>query len=176
MYKINKLLQAPTKLFHTQDLALLWGIDNRNTLYTQIKRYVQKGILHPIHKGFYATVSPSQINPTLLGIGYLHDYAYLSGESILFSHGIIFQQSPYITLISSVSQKFTIAGNQYLVRRLKPEFLLNPLGLVYKNNYFEATLERAVADLLYFLPQKHFDNPLINWLKVKTIQKGYYQK
>ena len=61
MYKINKLLQAPTKLFHTQDLALLWGISNRNTLYTQIKRYVQKSILHPIHKGFYATVNPDRI-------------------------------------------------------------------------------------------------------------------
>jgi len=57
MYKINKLLAAKQEVFHTNDLALLWDIRNRNTLYTTIKRYVAKGTLIPIHKGLYARVT-----------------------------------------------------------------------------------------------------------------------
>ena len=40
MYKIDVLLKQDQKVFHTQDLALLWGIINKNTLYTTIKRYL----------------------------------------------------------------------------------------------------------------------------------------
>ena len=175
MYKINKLLQAPTTLFHTQDLALLWNITNRNTLYTQIKRYVQKGVLYPLHKGFYAKVDPQTIDPILLGMGYLHEYAYLSTESVLIKHGLIFQHSPYLTYVSNKSAKFTIGSIHYLVRQLKDSYLYNPEGIIAKNGYYEATLERAIADLFYFLPQKQFDSPLINWRKVKKIQKAVYQ-
>jgi hypothetical protein len=176
MYKINELLREQNKLFHTQDLALLWGISNRNTLYTQIKRYVQKKILHPIHKGFYASVAPKKIDPILLGLGYLHEYAYLSTESMLVRHGVIFQHSEFITLLSSRSKKFTIGTNQFLVRQLQPQFLHNSLGVVNKRGYCEATLERAVADLLYFSPRYAFDNPKINWQEVKKIQRGVYQQ
>jgi len=175
MYKINKLLQQENKLFHTQDLALLWEITNRNTLYTQIKRYVKAGVLHRIHKGFYATVPIDKIDPIYLGIRYVHDYAYLSGEYVLAKHGIIFQYSDYITLISSVSTKFTIDNNQYWVRRLKPEFLYKTIGLVKQQSYYEATVERALADLTHYLPKKQFDNHLVNWQKVRKMQKemGY---
>ena len=34
--KLNILLKHPQNLFHTKDLALLWGIKNTNTLYTTI--------------------------------------------------------------------------------------------------------------------------------------------
>lgn len=37
MYRIDKLLKANQKLFHTKDIYLLWGITNKNTLYTTIK-------------------------------------------------------------------------------------------------------------------------------------------
>ena len=60
--KIRKLLQDPRKLYHAQDLAVLWGIDNSNTLYTTIKRYMNRGILNKIHKGFYSTVSIGELN------------------------------------------------------------------------------------------------------------------
>jgi len=176
MYRIKQLSQEANKLFHTQDLALLWEINNSNTLYTQIKRYVSQGILYRIHKGYYASISLSNIDPVLLGIGYLHDYAYLSGESVLKEAGIVFQQSPYITLISSVSRKFTIGSNQYLVRRLKPELLYNPTGLFKKGSYLQATPERAVADLLYYSKKRYFDNPLINWKAVEKIQKEMNNK
>lgn len=176
MYKIDKLLKLDEKLFHTQDLAIIWEIENKNTLYTTIKRYLQKGILIPIHKGFYATVPLEKINPVRLGIGYLHTFAYLSCESVLIKSGVIFQKENYITFVSSVSKKFTIGNFSFLVRKMKEEFLYNDAGIIKKEGIWEASLERAVADILYFNPYYHFDNPKkINWRKVKEIKKviGY---
>jgi len=50
------------------------------------------------------------------------------------------------------------------------------VGIIAKNGVNYATLERAVADMLYFSGNYHFDVPnLIDWAKVKEIQKqiGY---
>lgn len=176
MYRIDILLKQEQKLFHTQDLALLWDIKRLNTLYTAIKRYVQKGVLIRIHKGFYSVVPLEKINPVELGISYLHKYTYLSTESILREKGIIFQEGGYITLISSVSKKFAVSKYNYLVRSMKKEFLYQTAGLIENEGIRIATIERAVADLLYFNPYYHFDNPqVIDWQKVKKIQKevGY---
>lgn len=172
MYRIDALIKQERKLFHTRDLALIWAIENNNTLYTLIKRYLKKGVLIPIHKGFYSTVPLEKIDPIVLGISFLHRFAYLSCESILGQEGVIFQQSPYITLVSSVSEKFAVGKHQFWVRKMKDEFLHHPAGLKQENDYQKATLERAVADLLYFNPLYHFDNlKAIDWKKVKLMQR-----
>ena len=176
MYRIDSLLKLKEKLFHTGDLALLWGITNKNTLYTTIKRYVQKGILIPIHKGFYSTVPIDQINPFKLAIGYLHRFTYVSCETVLIREGIIFQKENYLTLVSSVSKKFIIADHSYFVRQLKDNYLYYDRGIDNVNGVMTANVERAVADLLYFNPKYYFDNKKkINWKKVKEMQKdvGY---
>jgi len=184
MYRINKhnqgkpniLLKQDRKLFHTADLALLWGITKKNTLYTTIKRYVDKNILIPIHKGFYSTIELNKINPVILGVSFLHQYAYLSTESILVESSIIIQNIPYLTLIAGVSKRFQIGDQSYYVRQLKEQFLYQTTGIIQENGYRKATPERAVADLLYFNPYYHFDGVnLINWEKVHYLQKevGY---
>lgn len=180
MYKLGShnldkksiLLKQKRKLFHSNDLSLLWGVTNKNTLYTTIKRYKQKGVLIPIHKGFYSVVPLSELDPIALGISFLHNYAYLSTETILSREGIIAQAIFPITLLSNISKKFELAGNDYLVRKMKDEFLYNDLGISKKGEYKEASIERAVADLLYFNPKYYFGNQkLIDWGKVKNIQK-----
>lgn len=176
MYKIDILLKQNRALFHTNDLALLWNIPNRNTLYTTVKRYVKKGVLHRIHKGFYATRPLGNIDPVQLGVSYLHTYAYLSTESVLNKEGIIFQKIGYLTLLSTVSKKFTVGNHSFLVRKLKDDFLYKSAGIDEKNGVKIAHTERAAADLLYFNPRYHFDHPnKINWKRVREIQKevGY---
>ena len=173
--KLNLLLKDPRDLFHTQDLSLLWNTENKNTLYMTIKRYVQKDILIRIQKGFYSKVSLDQVGPIKLGIGFLHSFCYLSLESILSRQGIISQSIPYITLVSDKSKKFEINNNLYISRQMKDEFLFNEEGIVDKDGIKQATIERAVADMIYFSPHFHFDAPsLIDWKKVKQIQKTVY--
>lgn len=174
--KPDLLIKSPQNLFHTQDLALLWGIDNKNTLYTTIKRYVKKGTLIRIQKGFYSKVPLNQLNPVRLGISFLHCYSYLSTESILAEEGVISQSIPHITLISSKSKRFEVAGNSYISRQMKDEFLFNEAGIKRKSDIKRAGLERAVADIQYYNEEYHFDaSDLINWGKVEKIKEtvGY---
>ena len=169
---LGGVLKYPQNLFHSQDLAFLWSIENRNTLYTTIKRYIKKGILIRIQKGFYSKVPLEQLNPLKLGLGFLHSFAYLSTESILTQAGIISQSIPYITFVSNQSKRFKIKDNFYISRQMKDEFLFNETGIIEKDGVRQAILERAVADLLYYNSNYHFDAPsLIDWKKVENIQK-----
>ncbi|MCX6791221.1 MAG: type IV toxin-antitoxin system AbiEi family antitoxin domain-containing protein [Candidatus Gribaldobacteria bacterium] len=174
--KLNLLLKSPENLFHTQDLFLLWGGGQKNTLYTTIKRYVQRGVLIRIKKGFYAKWNLSQLNPVALGMGFLHSFSYLSTETILAQNGVISQPILHITLISDKSKKFKIKEASFICRQLSDQFLFNKTGIIEKDGINCATMERAVADMLYFSSNYHFDAPnLINWEKVKEMQKqiGY---
>ena len=170
--RVAKLLKNKRELYHAQDLSVLWGVKNRNSLNTIISRYVKNGYLNRIHKGFYSTKPVKEIDPVKLGLKSLRRWAYLSTESVLVNKGIIFQDIKYITLVSNVSRKFSIAGYDYRVRQMKWEHLYNETGIKNKR----ASLERAVADMLYYNDNYYFDgSSRIDWDKVDEIKKkiGY---
>lgn len=176
MYRINQLIKIDRKIFHSNDLALLWNITNRNTLYTTIKRYVQKGVLIPVYKGLYSTVPLPQLDPLALGKAIIHRYAYLSTELVLVSAGVISQVTYAFTFVSDLTKKISVGSWSFLFRRLKDEFLYNPTGIENQNGIFIATVERAVADMLYFNPNYNFDlRDSIDFDKVQSIRKevGY---
>ncbi|MBD3279570.1 MAG: hypothetical protein GF390_02555 [Candidatus Pacebacteria bacterium] len=179
MDKYKSLISQSQQLFHASDLALLWGIDNQDTLNMTLKRFVDRGILHRIHKGFYSTVKIDSIDPKDLGFSYLNVYSYISLETVLVKKGVIFQEIPHITFVSSKSTTFTIGNMSYKSRQLKDEFLYNTWGVKQIDGHFEANLERAVADILYYDPQYHFDNQdIIDFDKVELVQKevGYVEE
>lgn len=169
-------MKLDRKLYHSNDLAILWGISNKNTLYTTIKRYVKKGILVSIFKGLYATVQIPQLDPLELGRAIIHNTTYLTTETVLAKHGIIAQTTYMYTFVGGVSKKVTVKGITFLFRKLKETYLNNPAGIETKDGVYVASVERAIADMLYFNPKYHFDLlGDINWVKVKEIQKevGY---
>ncbi len=174
--KLKMLLQDGRSFYHTQDLAVLWDISNPNTLHTTINRYVKRGLLNSIYRGFYCKIPLKEANPFELGLAALRGYGYISTESVLLENGIIFQDIKYITLVSGTSKRFKIAGHNFLVRKIKNEYLYNGEGIVFSGNIRKASLERAVADMLYFNPSYYFDaSKSINQERVKEIQKivGY---
>jgi len=176
MYRISELTQLDRKLFHTNDLALLWKITNRQNLYMTITRYIDRGILFPIHKGLYATVPPSALDPLELGKAVIHRYTYLSTETVLFQAGVISQPVYEYTFVAGRSARITVEPWTFRYRQLKDEYLYNPAGIVDQNGNFVATVERAAADLLYFNPRYHLDIPEnIDFEKVESLQKeiGY---
>ena len=172
MRKIDVLLKQDKKMFHTADLGLLWDVSNNNTLLTTIRRYVKKKVLYRVCKGFYTTRPIREVDRFELGFGYIHKYAYLSTESVLVEAGVINQSVGKITFVSSVSKKFGLVGWEYVVRKMKDEYLYNDLGIEKKGMVNRASVERAVADLLYFNPKAFIDNRnLVDWDKVYEIQK-----
>ncbi len=170
--KIGILAQQPQKLFHTSDLKVLWNITNQNTLYKTINRLIKKKVLIPIQKGFYSIVPLDQLNPIQIGFRAINGFNYLSTESILAKNGIINQSPSKFTFISHKSLNFIINNNHFLVRQLKTTSLNNPIGISQNDQgVFIANTERAVADMLYFQPNYHFDaDILIDWKTVKNYQ------
>ena len=165
-------------VFHARDLANLWHIQNLNTLYTTLRRYAKQKLLFRIYKGFYALKPVGELNPFLLGVKALHEYAYVSCETILVQEGILQQRIESITLVSSQTKRFSIGDYSYLSRKLADQFLYNPFGVGEEDGIRKATLERAAADLLYFNPRAYLDagnSHSIDWRRVKQIQQqiGY---
>ena len=151
MYRISDLIKQDRKLYHSQDLAILWGISNKNTLYTTIKRYVQRGVLISIYKGLYSTVPLSQLNPLDLGKAIIHRYTYLSTESVLSHAGIIFQMTYDYTFISNLPKKVTVDSMSFLFRKLKDEYLYHPAGIEDQ----KGASPREVKIAISFLDQSH---------------------
>lgn len=176
MYRLDELIKLNRKLYHSNDLAILWGLANKNTLYTAIKRYVAKGVLIPVYKGLYATIPLAQLDPLELGVAVIHKFAYLSTESVLAQAGTISQTTYGLTFVSSVSRSLTVGNVTFRYRKLKDEYLNNPAGLTHQNGIFVAIPERAAADMLYFNPRYHFDVPdSLDWDRLNAIRKevGY---
>ena len=173
MYRISELIRLDRKIYHSNDLAILWGIANKNTLYTTIKRYVQKGVLIPIYKGLYSTVPLPQLNPLELGKAIIHRYTFLTTESVLAQASVIAQTTYRYTFASDLPKKATVGSMSFLFRKLKDDYLHNPIGITNQNGIFIASTERAVADMLYFNPRYHLDViEAIDWEKVKMIQRA----
>jgi len=159
-------------VFHTSDLANLWGIQNKNTLHKTISRYVQKGLMYRVYRGMFSITNPRDLNPRYLGIKAIHSLAYISCETVLYDEGIINQSPSEIMIVSSLSKHFTIAGNLFRSRRLRDEFLFNSVGITMKDGVRTASLPRAVADMLYFNRRKYFDaenSGLLKWNEVAEI-------
>lgn len=173
-YKADLLAQNK-KIFKTDDLALIWKIKNRNTLLTTIKRYLNKQVLFSLRKGLYSLVPPNELDPYLLGTAYVKGFCYVSLQSVLAQHGLINQQPTAITLIGPRSQDFSIAEQRYLCHKMKSEYLHNLTGIELQQEYPQATLIRAIADMLYYNRNFYFDRDIkIYSDQLKLIQQQVF--
>ncbi len=174
--KIKQIANSGEVIFRDTDLAVVWGITNKNTLYTTIKRYVQQGLLDRVRQGIYSMRSSDTLNPDVVGAKILHEYCYLSTETVLERAGILKQKIRNITFISASSKKFSIGAHSFSSRQMKNNFLYNSSGIYFKDGINYACVERAVADLLYFNPKYYFDASVnIDWKRVEEIKRiiGY---
>jgi len=175
-WRFATLARLDEKIVHAKDLATIWGIKDPHTLNVTLSRYVKRGLLIRLQKGMYSLKPAAKLDARLIGIKALHGRAYVSTETVLADAGVIMQSINTITLISSVSKNFTVAGHNYKSRQLKDEALYQDLGLVERDGILVASTERAIADMLYFNPKYYFDNPkIVDWGKVHALQKqlGY---
>ncbi len=171
MDKLILLLQSKQTLFHTHDLALLWGIENRGTLRMTISRYVKKGVLKSVFKGLYSTVSINELDKFQLGMSLIHKFCYVSLGSVFEMHGVINQKVHSVNFISLVSKKIEFDDKLFIYRQMDIQFLLNFEGVTFENGIYKASLERAVADSDYFNLNVYFDSPdMINWNRVAEIR------
>lgn len=174
--KLKTLLRQDKRVFSSSDLALLWEIDNKNTLWTTLKRYTKKHILYRIQRGLYSTLPLDKVDPFEIGSAISGPSSYITTETVLQQAGIIMQSVNKITLVGPKTKEFVVGENEFLCRYLNPKYLLNTTGLVEKKTYTIATPARAGSDLLHINPHYYFDNqPAIDKLNLKHTQQkvGY---
>lgn len=156
--KLQILLDEEKNIFTSSDLAVLWEIQNKNTLLTTLSRYEGRGYLHRIYKGLYSKKSLEGLNPYEMGCAIAGPSGYVSAETVLAAKGVIMQEVGAITLYGRESKDLEIGDQRYLVRYMNPKYLLNRIGIRYIDNYYIASPERAMADIQYSSPDYYFDN------------------
>lgn len=172
--RIVTLAALDEKIFHIKDLANIWGITDPHLLRITMSRYVKNQLFHQIYRGFYSLVPIENINPLLLGAKAIHEFCYLTTESILMRTGYISKSITSYTFVGEKNKRLKIGNLSFVCRQLNAKYLYNTEGISQNNGVMEANVERAIADMLYFNPKYHFDRP-VDWEKIRLIQKkiGY---
>lgn len=153
------------------DLAVLWKINNTDTLKAKVYYLTQKKKIKRLHQGIFA-VDKDYDKFELAGK--LKNPSYISLETVLSKENVIFQYSSKITSVSNLSREYCINGDNYKYRKIKDSVLYNNLGLEVENGYTIASKERAFLDMLYFNKEYYFDNLSdMDWEKCKEIVKIY---
>jgi hypothetical protein len=166
-----ELMRAKSTVFTTSEIALLWGESNVQMVRKKLYRYVKTGKLVSLRKGVYT--KDKKYDKYELATKVLTP-AYVSLETVLARAGVIFQFYGQIFVVSYLTREVVIDGQLYSFRKIKAAILTNRAGIEAKDNYFIATPERALLDVLYLNKDYHFDNlGNIDWHKVNAILPIY---
>lgn len=171
---ILQLYKADNTVFTAKDIALIWQETNLNTLKSKIHYYVKRGSLQKIRRGIYS--KDSNYNRYELGTK-IYTPSYISLETVLQNEGVIFQNYQSIFVISYLSREIHCDNQNYVLRKLKDDILMEKMGIEVRNNYSIATKERAFLDAIYLYQDYSFDNlGSINWDLCFEISNIYSNK
>jgi len=169
-----KLYQSQKTILTTKDLALIWQETNSNNLKAKISYYVKQGVLIRLIRGVFA--KNKDFNPKELATS-IYIPSYISFETVLREAGVIFQHYDTIFVASKWPKTMTVDKYTFTFRKLKDAVLFNSTGILSKDNYSVATLERAFLDMIYLFSDYYFDNLKgIDWKKCDEIVKIYNNK
>jgi len=141
-------------VFTLNDIALLIGESDFNSLNKRIHYYVGRGKLQRPRKGIYVKKG---YNPEELACK-LYTPSYISLDYILQEAGVVFQFDSTITSISYLSRTVEIEESRFSYRKIKGEIMVNTNGISRDRNINKATVERAFLDMLYLNGDSYFDN------------------
>ena len=142
-------------VFRLNDIALLVGETNFQSLNKKLNYYVRTGKLLNPRKGIYTKpdYKPEELACTI------YTPSYISLEYVLQKSGIIFQYDSSITAVSYLSRNIEVSGSMFLFHRIKGEILVNTAGITRQVNHVNiASAERAFLDLMYLNTEYYYDN------------------
>lgn len=164
--RIEILHKSGKNVFTLDDVAILWRVEDRRKLIESVKSYVRRKRIFSPHRGIY--ILDKAYNPFELAQKVISP-SYISLYTALALHGVIFQHYSEIHCFAPYSKIIEIGGQKYVYHKMNLQILLNPEGIIQKNNYWIASPERAVCDSLYLNKSFAFDN-ILN-LKVRKLVK-----
>lgn len=142
-------------VFRLNDIALLTGETNFQSLNKKLNYHVRTGKLLNPRKGIYAKPAYNREEVACT----LYTPSYISLEFVLQRAGIVFQYDSAISLVSYLSRNIEVENQVLKYRKIKGELLVNTTGIIRQNNQVNiASAERAFLDLLYLNSKYYFDN------------------
>ena len=152
---VLSLYQVNRTVFRLNDIALLVGETNFQSLNKKLNYYVGTGKLLNPRKGVY---TKPDFNPEELACN-IYKPSYISLEYVLQKSGIIFQYDESITAVSYLSRSIEVSGRTFRFRKIKGEVLVNTAGIIRQEDHINiASAERAFIDLMYLNTEYYFDN------------------
>jgi predicted transcriptional regulator of viral defense system len=156
---IDKIIGSKKTVFSVSVLAKYLEEDDDISLRKKISYYTKTGYLERLSRGIY-TVKGMTVNLKELA-NMVYSPSYVSFETALYHHGIIFQANPsQVDLAYKKSDEKQVGSVDLLIklRALKQEILLNPEGIKSEKNYSIASAERVFLDMIYINKDYYFDN------------------
>jgi predicted transcriptional regulator of viral defense system len=154
--KAELLLSTSQTVFTVDDLAILWQIPDRFRLWEVIKYYVRTNRLYRIQRGVYALSENYSLFEAAIK---LFPPSYISFTTALAQHGVMYQYSSKVHVMAQASKRLKISNGQIIVyHQLKNDILLNKKGVEKIDGYWIASLERAICDTSYLVPNFSFEH------------------
>jgi len=151
-------------VFRLNDIALLVGETNFQSINKKLNYYVLTGKLINPRKGIYAK---PDYNPEELAC-IIYTPSYISLEYVLQKSGVIFHYDSGITAISYLSRSIEVNDITIRFHKIKGEALVNTAGITRQEDHINiASAERAFLDVMYLNTEYYFDN--LNPLNNKTV-------
>jgi hypothetical protein len=152
------LYRSGKTTFRLNEIALLTGLVEFDSLNQKIHYLVKKGELLNLRKGIYALSDYSKQELA----SKIFTPSYLSLDYVLQKEGVIFQYDSSFTSVSYLSRAIEIEGTVFRFRKIKNEILVNNTGIILQNDgVCIATKERAFLDYIYLNGESYIDNPSI---------------
>jgi len=152
---ILAIYRESRSVFRLNDIAMLMGVSDFQSLNRRLNYYVHTGKLNNRRKGIYTKpgYDPEEMACSVF------TPSYISLQYVLQKAGIVFQYDSRITSVSYLSRIIEIENREFIYRKIKGSSLLNTKGIIRKNNHVNiASPERAFLDFIYLEKDFHFDN------------------
>ncbi len=169
------LYSLKNTVFTTQEISLILKETDLNRLKSKINYFVKKGILINLRRGLYAKTNGYEV---LEVANKIFTPSYISLETALQRNGITFQDySKTIFVLSYQTRDIKLGEYTISFKKIKDEVLTNTKGIINKDGYAIAGVERAFLDRIYLSNNYYFDNlGPIDWKKAKALLKIYNNK
>lgn len=170
---ILTLYSQPQTVFTLDEISLYFPNIPYENLRSRIRYFTNIGKLKRLRQGVYAKEGYSPLELA----NKLYKPSYISLETVLGTGNVVFQYYETIFAVSYLTRTVTVNKLSIQYRQIKEEILTSTDGILQKDGYFIATLERAFLDAIYIYKNYHFDNlGAIDWKKVEILKKIYKSK
>lgn len=171
---ILELYRSKKNILTTRDIAILWGMQDKDNLKSKISYHVKRGNLIRLRKGIFT--KDENYDPKELATS-VFTPSYISFETALRETGVIFQYYETVFAASYLRREIKCDKYKFSYRKIKNEVLINQSGIIIHENYSIASRERAFLDMIYLSPNYYFDNLRgMDWDKCFELVKIYKKK